>query len=53
MQEITDFQVAGLLCRRPLPIFDTMATYPHLIRFRINSGSLLTRSLPRAEAVAC
>lgn len=30
-----------------------MVTFAPLVRFRVYSGSLLTRFLPRAEAVAC
>lgn len=34
-------------------MFDLMATLTPLIRRRGHPGSLLTRSLPRAETVAC
>jgi hypothetical protein len=46
-------QAVRLLLHRRLPTSWSMAMFPPLVRFRVYSGSLLTRTLPRAEAIAC
>ena len=46
------FPSAALTSSCLVPSFNSMSIYAPLdCRFRINAGSLLTRSLPRAEAV--
>ena len=46
------FPSAALTSSCLVPNFNSMSIYAPLdCRFRINAGSLLTRSLPRAEAV--
>ncbi|MCL7466714.1 hypothetical protein MXB90_16910 [Phaeovulum sp. NW3] len=50
---IPGFWRASLFSASRGPTFKGMLTIIPLVRFRIFSGSLLTRTLPRAEAVTC